>query len=217
MEIVIVGSEANREECQLKFGAGHRYTFLASSGYTLAQQTSASVVFDFLSDGTQAHAAYHDFGGIVFLDCTSVTLESRRISNEVSCFGFCGMPGLLNRPLLEVVTNHPGHASRLSSICAELGTSFVAVRDQIGMVTPRVIAMIINEAYLAVEEGIASREDVDLAMKLGTNYPYGPFEWAQRIGVKEVANLLKVLHEHTHDARYKISDLFLREAGLDKG
>ncbi|HRG10176.1 MAG TPA: 3-hydroxyacyl-CoA dehydrogenase family protein, partial [Cyclobacteriaceae bacterium] len=56
--------------------------------------------------------------------------------------------------------------------------------------TPRVICMIINEAYFTVEEGTATREDVDLAMKLGTNYPLGPFEWTEKIGLQNIVNVL---------------------------
>jgi len=55
--------------------------------------------------------------------------------------------------------------------------------------------MIINEAFLTQEAGTASKEDIDLAMKLGTGYPYGPFEWAEKIGVAQVAELLDRLAE----------------------
>jgi 3-hydroxybutyryl-CoA dehydrogenase len=85
------------------------------------------------------------------------------------------------------------------------------VEDRIGLVTPRVVCMIINEAYYAVLEGTASREDVDLAMKLGSNYPFGPFEWSNRIGVKHVYELLEAVYEDTRDERYKICPLLKKE------
>ena len=50
--------------------------------------------------------------------------------------------------------------------------------------------MIINEAYYTVQEGTASREDIDLGMKLGTNYPMGPFEWSQAWGLNNIYELL---------------------------
>jgi len=71
--------------------------------------------------------------------------------------------------------------------------------------------MIINEAYYAVLEGTATREDVDLAMKLGLNYPFGPFEWSNRIGVKHVYELLEAVYEDTRDERYKICPLLKKE------
>jgi 3-hydroxybutyryl-CoA dehydrogenase len=71
--------------------------------------------------------------------------------------------------------------------------------------------MIINEAYYTSEEGTALREDIDLAMKLGTNYPYGPFEWAKRIGTNQVIKLLDRVYNKTNDERYKICTLLRAE------
>ena len=65
--------------------------------------------------------------------------------------------------------------------------------DQPGFVTPRVISMIINEAFLLLREGGSTKEDIDLAMKLGTNYPYGPFEWCELIGEDKVRALILAL------------------------
>jgi 3-hydroxybutyryl-CoA dehydrogenase len=62
--------------------------------------------------------------------------------------------------------------------------------DEIGFVTPRIISMIINEAFIALKEGVSSKEEIDTAMKLGTNYPYGPFEWAEKIGMERIDSLL---------------------------
>jgi len=87
----------------------------------------------------------------------------------------------------------------------------VIVEDRVGMVTPRVICMIINEAYYTTMEGTATKEDIDLAMKLGTNYPFGPFEWALNIGVENVFELLEALYEDTKDDRYRICPLLKKE------
>jgi 3-hydroxybutyryl-CoA dehydrogenase len=65
------------------------------------------------------------------------------------------------------------------------------VDDQPGFISARVIVMIINEAFLALGEGVSSKNDINTAMKLGTNYPYGPFEWAEKIGIKNIITLLK--------------------------
>ncbi|MEM9298321.1 MAG: 3-hydroxyacyl-CoA dehydrogenase family protein [Bacteroidota bacterium] len=92
-----------------------------------------------------------------------------------------------------------------------LGVDYLEVADRVGMVTPRVIAMIINEAFYTLQEGTATKEDIDLGMKLGTNYPYGPFEWMEKIGVQNVYELLESLFEDTKDQRYKISPLLKRD------
>ena len=62
-----------------------------------------------------------------------------------------------------------------------------------GFISARIIAMIINEAYYALDEKVSSKTDIDIAMKLGTNYPYGPFEWCNIIGVQQVYQLLAKL------------------------
>jgi 3-hydroxybutyryl-CoA dehydrogenase len=73
--------------------------------------------------------------------------------------------------------------------------------DQIGFITPRVISMIINEAFISLKEGVSTKEEIDIAMKLGTNYPYGPFEWADKIGIEKIKSLLEKLHPEGE--RYK--------------
>jgi 3-hydroxybutyryl-CoA dehydrogenase len=92
-----------------------------------------------------------------------------------------------------------------------LQTDFVVVVDRVGLVTPRVICMIINEAFYTVQEGTASKKDIDIAMKLGTNYPLGPFEWAKKIGIENVYLVLDSVYKDTKDERYKICPLLKKE------
>jgi len=84
------------------------------------------------------------------------------------------------------------------------------VPDIPGFITPRVISMIINEAYFTLDEQVSSKEEIDTAMKLGTNYPYGPFEWSTIIGLKNVFELLTVLSKT--NSRYTASSLLQKEA-----
>lgn len=73
-----------------------------------------------------------------------------------------------------------------------------------GFIFPRTIVQIINEAYFALDEGVATKEDIDRAMKFGVNYPKGPFEWAQGRELY-VRTLLDELLSQTGDARYRKS------------
>ena len=70
---------------------------------------------------------------------------------------------------------------------------------------PRTIAMIINEAYFALGESLAKAQDIDLAMKNGVNYPLGPIEWGDKIGLHNIAQLLDELNTITKDDRYRLS------------
>ncbi len=75
-----------------------------------------------------------------------------------------------------------------------------------GFIFPRTIAQIINEACFALEEEVASKADIDRAMKFGVNYPKGPFEWLS--GREEyVRALLTELFQKTGDQRYRMSEL----------
>lgn len=93
-----------------------------------------------------------------------------------------------------------------------LGKEFELLPDQVGMVAPRVISLIINEAFLLEQEGTAKREDIDTAMKLGTNYPHGPFEWAEKIGYRNLVQTLDALFDETGDLRFKPVRALRKEA-----
>lgn len=77
---------------------------------------------------------------------------------------------------------------------------------------PRVVSMIINEAFIAEAEGLASREDIDTAMIFGVNYPLGPFAWGEKIGLVQVLKVLETLFELTGDPRYRPALTLRREA-----
>lgn len=75
-----------------------------------------------------------------------------------------------------------------------------------GFIFPRTIVQIINEAHFALEESVASREDINRAMKFGVNYPRGPFDWSEGKEIY-VKTLLNELFQRTGDPRYKSSSL----------
>jgi 3-hydroxybutyryl-CoA dehydrogenase len=65
--------------------------------------------------------------------------------------------------------------------------------------------MLINEAADTVQKGICSEEDVEIAVKLGVNFPKGLLEWGKEIGYDKVINTLDDLYEYYHDPRYRVS------------
>ena len=74
-------------------------------------------------------------------------------------------------------------------------------------VQARILATIVNEAASAVADGVATPEAIDTAMRLGTNYPSGPLEWGERIGLPHVVGTLDVLHALVPDGRYRVVPL----------
>jgi len=82
-------------------------------------------------------------------------------------------------------------------------------------VQARILATVVNEAASAVAEAVASPEAVDTAMRLGTNYPSGPLEWGERIGLAHVVGPLDALHALVPDGRYRVVPLLRALAERD--
>jgi len=123
---------------------------------------------------------------------------------------FNAWPGFLKGSLIEAATKNTGIKTEAENLFAAFNKKLSWVPDQAGFISARVIAMIINEAFLACSENVSTREEIDIAMKLGTNYPYGPFEWAKLIGVSHIHDLLVNLS--AHHPRYQPSALLAKEA-----
>jgi 3-hydroxybutyryl-CoA dehydrogenase len=75
-----------------------------------------------------------------------------------------------------------------------MGKEVVVIKESPGFITSRINAMIGNEAFHMLEEGIASAEDIDKALKLGLNHPMGPFELVDLVGLDTRLNILEYLH-----------------------
>ncbi|MBA4177819.1 MAG: 3-hydroxyacyl-CoA dehydrogenase [Leptothrix sp. (in: Bacteria)] len=96
---------------------------------------------------------------------------------------------------------------------AALGHTPLAVADTPALVVARTLAMLINEAADAVQQGVCNPEGADAAMKLGVNYPAGPFEFLARWSAAEVVALLDTLDGHCRGERYRASPWLRRRAG----
>jgi 3-hydroxybutyryl-CoA dehydrogenase len=214
MEIIVIGSETQAAELVAKFGASHNYHKAGNAADARKFFDMERIVFDFTPGmGAFDRAVFSNSPLMsVFLDTTLNSLSSLEVSQEANSFyGFCGLPTFVNRPLMEVSLSDDKSLSKLKLVFERLGSEFVLVADKVGLVTPRVICMIINEAYYAVQDGTATREDIDMAMKLGTNYPWGPFEWSRRIGLDNIKAVLRAVYRDSQDERYRICPLLERE------
>lgn len=124
--------------------------------------------------------------------------------------GFGALPPLQKGQPLELVATpwtEPAALDQARELFRTVGLEPVVVPDGPGLVFPRILCMIINEAAFALMEGVASAEDIDTAMKLGTNYPLGPLEWADRIGLDQVLAVLEGLQAEYGDDRYRPAPL----------
>jgi 3-hydroxybutyryl-CoA dehydrogenase len=104
-------------------------------------------------------------------------------------------------------------AQKLAAFLRRTGLAVAVIRDSPGFVAPRILAMIVNLACELAQIGIGTPEDIDTAMRLAQNYPRGPFEWGEWLGVQRVHDMLRQMQEITGSDRYRPS-LWLRRRAL---
>lgn len=102
----------------------------------------------------------------------------------------------------------PGLSDAVRVFCDKAGATGAGTTEQ--YIFARILAAIINEAGLAFVEGVATGDDIDIAMIKGTNYPKGPLAWADEIGFRNVRGVLKALNDESGDGRYEAAELFAR-------
>ncbi len=121
-------------------------------------------------------------------------------------------PHFLEREVWEISALPHSDLECLDKVMRTLAKDYVVVQDQIGMVTLRVLAMIINEAFWLLQEGHADAESINVALRLGVNYPYGPIEWAEQIGYKVIVEVLEGLAKELGSETYRIAPLLKQKA-----
>jgi 3-hydroxybutyryl-CoA dehydrogenase len=84
-----------------------------------------------------------------------------------------------------------------------LGRPVVDIEDCVGGVIGRLVCQVINESAFALQEGVASQQDIDAGMELGMNHPRGPFAWMEAIGPQQVLRVLDGLQAFTREERYR--------------
>ena len=122
---------------------------------------------------------------------------------------FIGMHFMNPVPIMSLVEIIRGHKTSdktyaiVKELAEKMGKITICSEDYSGFVVNRILMPMINEAFYALMEGVACKEDIDNGMKLGTNQPMGPLTLADFIGLDTCYAIMKVLHEGLGDSKYR--------------
>ena len=125
-------------------------------------------------------------------EIASVTYRARQ------CVGMHFFNPVHKMKLLEIVRGLETDDSSIhaaAEVGRRMGKEVVVIREAPGFITSRINAMIGNEAFYMLQEGIASASDIDKALKLGLNHPMGPFEMVDLVGLDTRLHILEYLHK----------------------
>ena len=207
MRLVVLADEILKEELLNDSATREVEIIWIDNVDEFSNNTNADGYIDLVFDNTNRRIELmKDFSQPVIVN--SVTHTLRDINAPFVRIN--AWPGFLKRSVVEASCNSNSLKEKTERIFNGLNKKTEWVPDEPGFITARVIAMIINEAWYALEEGISTKEEIDVAMKLGTNYPYGPFEWGNQIGLKNIYALLDKLGKS--DNRYQPAALMKKQA-----
>jgi 3-hydroxybutyryl-CoA dehydrogenase len=139
-------------------------------------------------------------------EMASVTYRAKR------CVGMHFFNPVHKMKLLEVVRGLETDDHTIATVAEvgkRMGKEVVVIKESPGFITSRVNAMIGNEAFYMLQEGIASASDIDKALKLGLNHPMGPFELVDLVGLDTRLHILEYLHK-TLGEKYRPAPLLVQ-------
>lgn len=188
MLICVITDDAMKGELLAQGAAGdHTVEWITSP----LGMSTADCCIDLLFDGTpeRIHQLMHGNFSCIIVNAVAYSPADL----PPNFIRINGWPGFLKRSVTEASGATANTKENAERIFTFFNKTVEWTPDIPGFVTARIISMIINEAYFTYGEEVSTKEEIDTAMKLGTNYPYGPFEWGRLIGLKNVYALLKKL------------------------
>ncbi|MER6002363.1 3-hydroxybutyryl-CoA dehydrogenase [Nonomuraea angiospora] len=150
------------------------------------------------------------------LSVTAIAAATGRPGQVVGMHFFNPAPVMKLVEVVGTVVTAPGLVADVAALAGRLGKTAVPVGDRAGFVVNRLLLPYLNQAAVLMELGVAGRDDIDAAMKLGVGLPMGPFTLLDLIGLDTAYGVMEVLFDETRDRRHAPAPL-LRElvtAGL---
>ena len=140
----------------------------------------------------------------------TATEQSLWLSGKHRLVGFAALPTLIQKPLVEIAPTIYSPKETLEVVriyFQSIGKEIEIVQDRIGMVIPRILCRLVNEALFAVMEDHAAPQDIDKAVQIGIGLPAGLIGWAERIGWSQICAVLDAIYNDTHEERYRAAPL----------
>lgn len=128
------------------------------------------------------------------LSITEMAAATTRAPQVVGLHFFNPVPRMKLLEIVRALETSDATLAACEAVGARMGKECVTVRESPGFVTSRINAMIGNEAFYMLQEGVASARDIDKALKLGLNHPMGPFELVDLVGLDTRLSILRFLH-----------------------
>ncbi len=141
------------------------------------------------------------------LSITEIASATKRPENVVGVHFFNPAPIMKLVELIRGYNTSDETYETVQAFVKKLGKTVALVNEAPGFIVNRILAPMINEAIIALQEGVASAEGIDTAMKLGLNHPMGPLTLADFIGLDVVLDILNYLYEEFGDPKYKACSL----------
>ena len=154
----------------------------------------------------------------------AICKESAIFASNTSSLSITEMANGLNHQLVGMHFFNPVPAMKLVEVIAgantsaelveyiknlsiEIGKTPVVVNEAPGFVVNKILVPYCNEGVCVLQEGVASAEDIDIAMQLGANHPMGPLHLGDLIGWDVILSIMDVLYNETHDSKYRANVL----------
>jgi 3-hydroxybutyryl-CoA dehydrogenase len=178
MQVVVLTDESLKEELLSNTSSIPEVIIWIENIAQLHQHANADVVIDLLFEKKHTPVLQSLTAELVIINSVENTLAE----TDSSFLRINGWLTFLKSSLIEASSITDYNKAKAEEIFFLFNKKLEWLPDEVGFITPRVMSMIINEAFISLKEGIS------------TNYPYGPFEWAEKIGIKKIKSLLEKLN-----------------------
>lgn len=206
MQIIVLADETQREAFAANLSPNATISWIAGEeDFLLHKGADVFIDLEFVNEDSRKAVLEQLLPKPVVVNSVTDTLADI----NTSFIRINGWSTFLSSLVIEAAAYNVEVKQKLEEAFSIFAKKIEWLPDDAGFIAARVVSMIINEAFMALGEGVSTKEEINTAMKLGTAYPFGPFEWAEKIGVQNIVTLLSTLSRT--EPRYTPSEWLVQE------